>query len=521
MSDPYSIIKPVGFTIASCGYCGKENSAHVYGAFAYRLTCKDYQDLLDRGWRRFGLYLYRPNPRDSLNALEFTPSKGQRRTLTRLNRFIKNQYVPVKISRGSVTREDTSALEEHSPSPEPPHPHSTAHNGARRKSISPPLGRGESTHAGFIQNIHAADMDKMEPGSDWKDFKVVLEPATFSQEKYDLYCAYQTGIHRVAPSKLTRESFDNSTIRTPLITENTTTDQQCSGFVGHGTYHQCYYIDNKLIAVAVLDILPRCVSSDYFYYDPSLSSLSLGKYSTLREIALVQEIKAIPGFETMEYYTMGHYVPAASKTHYKATYQPSVLLDPETYDWVPFEKCKHLLQSKRYFPFRESEFFNPRVKGLLITMAVERRAREKARKLAISPISPAPAETSLMDVDSSDIEALGVQERNEDGSSDEEGHKRKRSQHEQLTPSESLRCRKRPSLTPPPPTSSLPPPGMMNPEDVTDQDLSQLVVFQDDKAMMFTDSDSFKHDKEVSKTMRDYFAAVGPTLASRMLVFAQ
>jgi len=40
MSEPYSIIKPVGFTIASCGYCGSDNSAHVYGAFAYKLTCK-------------------------------------------------------------------------------------------------------------------------------------------------------------------------------------------------------------------------------------------------------------------------------------------------------------------------------------------------------------------------------------------------------------------------------------------------------------------------------------------------
>jgi hypothetical protein len=38
--QPYSIIKPVGFTIASCGYCHSDNSAHVYGAFAYKLTCQ-------------------------------------------------------------------------------------------------------------------------------------------------------------------------------------------------------------------------------------------------------------------------------------------------------------------------------------------------------------------------------------------------------------------------------------------------------------------------------------------------
>jgi arginine-tRNA-protein transferase len=43
--------------------------------------------------------------------------------------------------------------------------------------------------------------------------------------------------------------------------------------------------------VAVLDVLPNCVSSVYFMYDPTYSYLSLGKYSALREIALTQELE--------------------------------------------------------------------------------------------------------------------------------------------------------------------------------------------------------------------------------------
>lgn len=109
------------------------------------------------------------SPVTSLDASEFTPSKGQRRTVARINRFIKNQYVPLKISRESIAREDTCPPEEHSPSPEPSH---NPTHGARRKSISPPLGRNETSHADFIQNIHAADMDKADPGSDWRQFKV-------------------------------------------------------------------------------------------------------------------------------------------------------------------------------------------------------------------------------------------------------------------------------------------------------------------------------------------------------------
>ncbi|KAF9143659.1 Arginyl-tRNA--protein transferase 1 [Mortierella sp. GBA39] len=524
--QPYSIVKPVGFTIASCGYCHSDNSAHVYGAFAYKLTCQDYQNLIDHGWRRYGLYIYKPNLRDSccrqytirLNASEFKPSKGQRRTVARINRYMRNQYVPLKISRESMVREDTSALDEHSPSPEPPH--GTTH-GPRRKSLSPPLGRIENSYTDFLHTIHATNMDKMEPGSDWKQFKVVLEPARFTQEKYDLYCEYQKGIHHVSSSLLSRESFDNSVARSPLISESPI--QDALGFNGYGTYHQCYYVDNKLVAVAVLDILPRCISSDYFYYDPSLSSLSLGKYSTLREIALVQDIKAIPGYGSMEYYTMGHYVHSAPKTHYKTMYHPSFLLDPESYDWTPFEKCEHILQSKRYYSFSESERFHPRVKGLLITMAAERRAREKSSGSKGS--SPSSSDSGHMELDSStEVEVEGLSAQNHPdhalNSSDEEGHKRKRSNEFSHTPKELMRSGKRPSLTSPSSDSLLPPPGMMNPDDVTDRDLSQLVVFQGDRATMLTDSESFKNNKDVAKAMRDYYAAIGPTLAPRMLIFA-
>ncbi|KAG0197610.1 Arginyl-tRNA--protein transferase 1 [Mortierella sp. GBA30] len=517
MADSYSIIKPVGFTVASCGYCGKEKSARVYGAFAFKLTCQDYQDLLERGWRRFGLYLYKPNVRDRLNASEFVPSKHQRKTVSRVNRYMKNQYVPLKISRESVAREDTMALE-HSPSPEPPaHNNNSSTQSVRRKSISPPLGRGDgNSHADFTQTIHAADADKMEPGQEWRQFKIVLEPATYSAEKYELYCEYQKGIHQVSPSMLSRESFDSSVTRSPLSTELLSLEQTYSGFIGYGTYHQCYYVDDKLVAVAVLDILPRCVSSDYFFYDPSLSSLSLGKYSTLREIALVQEIKSLPGCEAMEYYTMGHYVPSAPKTHYKAAYHPSLLLDPETNEWKPFEECVNVLEANRYIPFRESELYNPRVKGLLITIAAERKARGK-------PTYSSPPSSSPMELDPYGIEGLGVREHpayRSLGSSDEDGHKRKRSEDGPTVPLEAVRSGKRPSLTPSPP-SPPPPPGMMDPHGVSDQDLSQLVVFQGDRAMMLTDLESFKNDKDTSEAMRDYYSAVGSTLAPKMLVFAQ
>ena len=43
-----------------------------------------------------------------------------------------------------------------------------------------------------------------------------------------------------------------------------------------------FFVAGKLIAVGVIDILPRCVSSVYLFYDPDYSFLSLGVYSALR-----------------------------------------------------------------------------------------------------------------------------------------------------------------------------------------------------------------------------------------------
>ena len=45
----------------------------------------------------------------------------------------------------------------------------------------------------------------------------------------------------------------------------------------YGSYHQLYRLDGELVAMAVLDILPSCVSSVYFVYDDKYERFSLGK----------------------------------------------------------------------------------------------------------------------------------------------------------------------------------------------------------------------------------------------------
>lgn len=54
---------------------------------------------------------------------------------------------------------------------------------------------------------------------------------------------------------------------------------------GYGSFHQQYWLDDRIVAVGVIDILPTCVSSVYLYYHPDFSSLSLGSYSALRLVS--------------------------------------------------------------------------------------------------------------------------------------------------------------------------------------------------------------------------------------------
>jgi arginyl-tRNA--protein-N-Asp/Glu arginylyltransferase len=57
----------------------------------------------------------------------------------------------------------------------------------------------------------------------------------------------------------------------------------------------------------VIDILPSCVSSVYFIWDPDWAWASLGKLSALREVALARDIRDA-GIEGMRWVYMGEHL---------------------------------------------------------------------------------------------------------------------------------------------------------------------------------------------------------------------
>ena len=68
---------------SSCGYCKGKGSSFSHGMWAHTMTVEDYQDLIDRGWRRSGRYCYKPTlnktccPQYTIrcDATQFKPSK--------------------------------------------------------------------------------------------------------------------------------------------------------------------------------------------------------------------------------------------------------------------------------------------------------------------------------------------------------------------------------------------------------------------------------------------------------------
>lgn len=101
MNDTLRIVLPRD----TCAYLPEESSALEYRVIP-DATADDYAELLSRGWRRHGMYFFRPACPNCVkcrslrvDVRRFRPTKSQRRTLA------KNTDVRLEVHRASVTRE--------------------------------------------------------------------------------------------------------------------------------------------------------------------------------------------------------------------------------------------------------------------------------------------------------------------------------------------------------------------------------------------------------------------------------
>jgi leucyl-tRNA---protein transferase len=88
-----------------------------------------------------------------------------------------------------------------------------------------------------------------------------------------------------------------------------------------------YRLNGRLVAVGIVDLCSRSLSTVYAFYDPDCASRSLGTFSAIREILFCQE-HGIP------YYYLGFLVAACPSMSYKSRFKPHEVLD-RSLKWAP------------------------------------------------------------------------------------------------------------------------------------------------------------------------------------------
>ncbi|KAF8454597.1 arginine-tRNA-protein transferase [Terfezia claveryi] len=283
---------------------------------AVTLSPLHYQKLLDLGWRRSGHLLYRPNLKKScciqytirLDATQFKPSREHRKALHRWENYVVGQgYLSECARKYPKTREEKKKLK---------------------------------TEFDLFRSVHGPEYPYLRtPPEPNRKFEVTLEPSTFTEEKYSLFQNYQFTVHHEGPEKVSEYSFQRFLCNSPLIP---TPASPSDGGKRMGSFHQMYRLNGRLIAMAVLDFLPWCVSGVYFMYHSDFSEWGFGKLSACREAALAAE-------EGYKYYYMGFYIHNCPKMKYKGQFHPTYFLDPENNVWnLLDEQVKKIMSEKFY-----------------------------------------------------------------------------------------------------------------------------------------------------------------------------
>ncbi|KAJ5928420.1 Arginyl-tRNA-protein transferase [Penicillium verhagenii] len=309
-----SLFRPLGYQRNSCGYCKSSDGSASYYTSSVAVRPEHYGELIDRGWRRSGTLYYKQNLQRSccphytlrLEASDFRPRRDQRKAINRWNKFILGPEYMRKIANLC--------------------PRSREEKKHRKCNFDLLSAVHEAEYSNLKRPIDPATKRALEPAH---RFEVNIEGDSVSQAKFDLFLKYQTTVHREDVSRWKTKDFKNFLCagikRSPAtVTKSNESEKKL------GSWHQCYRLDGKLIAVAVLDLVPSGVSSVYVFYDPEYEQWEFGKLSALREIAFSIE-------HNYPYYYMGYYIHTCQKMRYKGNYRPQYILDPESYAWDPLD----------------------------------------------------------------------------------------------------------------------------------------------------------------------------------------
>eukprot|EP00803_Ostreobium_quekettii_P002754 evm.model.scf_527.5 EVM.evm.TU.scf_527.5 scf_527:56635-64501(+) len=216
-----------------------------------------------------------------------------------------------------------------------------------RPSPTPSVASWKDTGAGTPRGASMNDGGVVASGSSSSSaqaFTFRLARSSMDDEEYELYKRYQMAVHGDSEAECAKWQYRRFLVTSPLTPVSREEDPAAPA-CGYGAFHAQYRVGGRLVAVGVVDVLPRCLSSKYLFWDPDLAALSLGKVSALKEIEWVRAAAS----PRLQYYYMGYYIHGCTKMRYKAEYGPSDLLCPAKLCWVQFgEGVRKALDLKKY-----------------------------------------------------------------------------------------------------------------------------------------------------------------------------
>lgn len=117
--SPVTIVQylydPSGPRPYKCGYCKSPDTSITQGVWAYQMTCRDYQELVDRGFQRSGKYVYRPFMQATCcpqyvirtDSTTFRMTKLQRAAVRKTRRYLQlGRTTVLPTARGAEAEDD-------------------------------------------------------------------------------------------------------------------------------------------------------------------------------------------------------------------------------------------------------------------------------------------------------------------------------------------------------------------------------------------------------------------------------
>ncbi len=131
------------------------------------------------------------------------------------------------------------------------------------------------------------------------DITIHQKPSSFENEHFELYKSYINVRHADSPmSSLTRKEYMS------FLTSSWS-----------NTAFLEFRANNKLLAVAVTDLLKDGMSSVYTFFCPEASHRSLGNFAILKQIELAKELE-------LQWLYLGYWMRDCRKLSYKTNFRP-------------------------------------------------------------------------------------------------------------------------------------------------------------------------------------------------------